>query len=97
MKKRAPLCRQYRYFRWGNGRIDLRAIPDYGMSALRFYTATYRIANEMFNGGGYGAALNSVCTAQYGGVIFQHRDLEENLKRARAVTKRWREEQRELY
>jgi hypothetical protein len=38
--------------------------------------------------------LDTVCTAQYGEVLFQHRDLKVNQHRARLVTRIWRERQR---
>lgn len=85
------LSKQYRYLRDGR-RIWLKHVPDSGPAAIRFYAKTYRIANDLFNRGSYGAALNQVCTAQVGGVIFQSRDRKKNLQRAKLVARIWREQ-----
>lgn len=90
-----PLHRRYRYVREGR-RVVLKAVPDYGLGATRFYAQTYRIANDLFNAGRAGGSLNAVCTAQGGGVIFQLTNAQLNLKRARQVTAIWRKQRREV-
>lgn len=83
------LCHKYQYADEGN-RIRLRHVPDYGLESGRFYAETYKIANLLFNDGKYGGVLNSVCTAQGGGVLFQSHSQEKNRARAKLVTAIWR-------
>lgn len=91
MEKEAisTLCKQYRYIDEGN-RIRLVHAPDYGLESARFYAETYKIANLLFNDGKYGGSLNSVCTAQGGGVLFQGHDQDKNRNRAKLVAAVWR-------
>lgn len=93
--KNKPLYRRYRYKtdRY-TPRVWLVASPDYGPEAATFHYEIHKIANKLFNYGRPGGALNSVCTAQFGGVIFQAADKELNTKRARLVTSIWRTWQR---
>jgi len=89
MKDDRPLRRCYRYHH-ERLRIILRPSPVRGPDATRFCAETYRIANLAFNAGKHGGALNTVCTAQGGGVVFQHREQAVNVYRARFVTAVWR-------
>jgi hypothetical protein len=91
-RDKRPLHRQYRYIYEApySVRVILEASPNRGLHAARFWAETYKIANCLFNEGYYGAALNSVFTAQSGGIIFQHKDQEKNVLRARLVTTLWR-------
>lgn len=87
------LSKRYKYIRDGK-RIWLKAVPDSGREATRFYTKTQEIANLLYNAGRVGGSLNQVCTAQFGAVIFQCGDAAVNLARAKTVTRIWREDQR---
>jgi len=84
---------KYRYCRsYGHGNaITIEPIPSTGPKALTFRTQIWRIAVELF---GEGASLNSVVTGSAGGVLFQLQDLEENKRKAKMVTKIWRERYR---
>lgn len=86
-----PLSRCYRYDRHRDpNRVVLKPSPVRGEEAVRFCAETHRIANLAFKAGKSGLALNAVCTAQGGGVVFQHRDQAVNRYRARLVAAVWR-------
>lgn len=90
-----PLSRRYRYHRQRYvARVVLKASPDRGKAAFRFYAETYKIASLMFLSGKPGGVLNTVCTTQGGGVIFRHRKQAVNVRRARLVAAVWRTWQR---
>lgn len=93
--KDKPLYRRYRYRQMpGSARIVLLASPDYGTKAFEFHRETHIIANSLFNNGRASGSLNSVCTAQPGGIIFQHKKKQVNQFRAYLVTSIWRTWQR---